>query len=198
MHRFAKRVALLSVVVGMVVAVSLAVLSWDRILEEWYIHRLSSDDEAVQLHAAEKLVALDSARSIPTLAELVARSETEAGYIAYPLPPGGLRPRVRAVEASENGAPPTDRAPTRVFLTPLAHCLFRIGLNSCDGSTDLVRTTRVNQLLPAHGYEDNEALTSVRTAWCFPETPVERKSPKGIKEAKAEDQRQRMRRRRML
>ncbi len=53
-------------VVGVVVAVSLAGLSWDGILEEWYIHRLSSDDEAVQLHAAEKLVALDSARSIST------------------------------------------------------------------------------------------------------------------------------------
>ena len=159
MPRSGKRLALVAVIVGAFVAVALLFLSRDRVLEEWYVYRLSSGDEATRIHAAERLAELESVRAVPALVEAIRKDENELGYLDY----GGGR-IVRA-----------PRRPSRILLTPLAHCLFRIGAKSPQRS-------EIELLLPPDSGDRSRALQTVKEAWQHPEARVERKSRTEIEE----------------
>jgi C4-dicarboxylate-specific signal transduction histidine kinase len=62
-----KRFALVAGVACLAVVVAAAVVLRRPITEEWYIHRLASEDEATVLEAARSLARLGSTRAIPAL-----------------------------------------------------------------------------------------------------------------------------------
>src|SRR5262245_48550210 len=65
-----KRIALIAGTVAVIAIVVGIVASWGRLREEWYIWRLSSEDEEIRSHAAEVLVRMQSVRAVPTLIRL--------------------------------------------------------------------------------------------------------------------------------
>lgn len=91
--RRARVVAFLSVGLGLVVVAALVIVSWDLILERWYIHRLSADKGPIRLQAIEELEKRESVRAVPYIAE-VAVSQPDS--------------RTRALEALHALAPRAD------------------------------------------------------------------------------------------
>jgi len=59
MRRSVKTITLASIFGSLTILAVLAVASWDRILEGWYLQQLSSSDKEAQLRAAERLVELE-------------------------------------------------------------------------------------------------------------------------------------------
>jgi len=200
MRRSVKTITLASIFGSLTILAVLAVASWDRILEGWYLQQLSSSDKEAQLRAAERLVELESIRAIPKLIELVGQSETEVGHSAFRFPAWGFG-RVTTQAATKDwggGLPgdglPSDTAPERILLTPLAHSLYRIGSSSSSGATPAQRKRTAAELLRDHQGKLNEALLAVRDAWYYPRASIERQSAEEIREAIEENQREMTRR----
>jgi HEAT repeat protein len=62
-----KAIALSTAAVGLVVLVMAGIVAKDRILEEWYLHKLRLGDDQEKLYAAEKLAEIKSVSAVPAL-----------------------------------------------------------------------------------------------------------------------------------
>jgi hypothetical protein len=79
MRRRGKAVAITAVVLGLGVLVGAGMAAKDRIVEEWWIHKLKTGSEEEKKAAAERLGRLKATRAIPYLIELMAKVEAEQG-----------------------------------------------------------------------------------------------------------------------
>jgi hypothetical protein len=131
-----------SCLVGGVVVLGLCLFAFrERILEEWYIYRLGSDDQAVRLVAAEWLGEKKSLRAVPKLVGLICGDEREQAFRMLPTRRSGE----------------TGWRRRRLF-TPLAYSLYLIGPNAMP---------LVKQALPAHARTESNrnVLENILDAW---------------------------------
>jgi hypothetical protein len=75
-----KLAALAALSIGVIVLAASGFAFRGRILERWYIHRLDSEDPAVQERAAAKLAELGSACAVPRLIEIYIAARDEPHF----------------------------------------------------------------------------------------------------------------------
>lgn len=71
MKRRDRFLTLTIVAIGLAVLVGAGIASKDRVLEEWWIHKLKNGAEKERMAAAERLADMGSVRAIPVIAQLL-------------------------------------------------------------------------------------------------------------------------------
>ncbi len=102
-----KRLTHLTISLGIVVLLVAGYAFKDKAVEQWYIWKLESEDEAIRVAAADKLADIGSVKAVPHLIQAIETMEGESSWDAV----GGGPPPVR----------------TGIVLTPMAYALYRIG-----------------------------------------------------------------------
>ena len=144
--RRARAVTLSLAALGVCVVVACAVVFRDVAVEQWYLWKLDSHDEATRLLAAEKLGELKSVRAVPRLIELIEEEEREkvslwASSLGHS---GGIESR------------------SGISLTPILYALYEIGpvaLPAVQRAIDIERKKPLE-------------LVSIRIAWQSPDREV--------------------------
>ena len=123
--RTGRRIAIVTILVVGIVVMSVGVASRRAIVEQWYISRLGSDDEATRLHAANRLAELRSVRAVPHLLELIEKDDRENVETG-----GGL-----SFWSGPPSSKPTQWPEEWIALTPLAYAIYEIGRSASPAVT---------------------------------------------------------------